>query len=243
MAQCPACGVVLAKVPQTVGPRRKRRDDPNLPAPIQGAGSGTARPSGALTPRRRRWVLRDADHPAALRLWRLPLALAFTLWGVWLIRMDHRDGEIAASFLHRPLLIFHEAGHLIFMPLGEWMAVFGGTLAQLLMPAIMAAALWMKNADRFGAALGVWLLGVSLLDIAPYVYDALHPQLMLLGGRTGEDGGHDWIYLLSSMGLLHRAHAIGAWVRGLGAVVVIAASVWAVREALLLEIESRPVED
>lgn len=215
MAQCPACGVVLAKVGQPV--RRRRRGH--------------------------RWVLRTADPPGAWRLWRLPMAVVFALWGIHLIQMDHRDGEIAASFLHRPLLIFHEAGHLIFMPFGEWMAVFGGTLAQLLMPAIMAAALWMKNADRFGAALGVWLLGVSLLDIAPYVYDALHPQLMLLGGRTGEDGGHDWIYLLSSMGLLPRAQLLGAWVRGLGAAVVLGASVWAAWEAWQREMESRPVEE
>jgi hypothetical protein len=171
------------------------------------------------------------------------MAIAFAVWGVLLVRMDHRTGEIAQAFLHRPLLIFHEAGHLIFMPLGEWMAVFGGTLAQLLMPTIMAVALWVKNQDRFGAALCVWLLGVSLLDIAPYLYDALQPQLMLLGGRTGEDGPHDWIYLLSSIGALQQAQPMGTLCRWVGALVVLGASVWATWEAWHLEMESVPAED
>jgi len=209
MAQCPACGVVMAKAGVAV-PRRIRRG---------------------------RWTLREADSLSAVRLWRLPMAAVFAVWGVMLILMDYRDGEIGGSFLHRPLLVFHEAGHVLFMPFGEWMTVLGGTLGQLLMPAILAGALLLKNEDRFGAALGVWLLGVSVLDVAPYIYDALHPQLMLLGGRTGEDGPHDWIYLLSSMGLLSRAQMLGALTHYLGALIVLGASIWSAWEAWNIEME------
>lgn len=209
MAQCSACGVVIAKVGMPVA-RRIRRGQ---------------------------WTLREADGVTALRVWRLPMAAVFAIWGVWLILMDHREGEIARSFLHRPLLVFHEAGHVFLMPFGEWMTVFGGTLVQLLMPVIMAGALLLKNGDRFGAALGVWLLGVSCLDVAPYMYDALHPQLMLLGGRTGEDGPHDWIYLLSSLGLLHRAQSLGTLTHHLGALIVVGSSVWAAWEAWNSEME------
>jgi len=209
MAQCPACGVVMAKAGVAV-PRRIRRG---------------------------RWTLREADSLSAVRLWRLPMAAVFAVWGVMLILMDYRDGEIGGSFLHRPLLVFHEAGHVLFMPFGEWMTVLGGTLGQLLMPAILAGALLLKNEDRFGAALGVWLLGVSVLDVAPYIYDALHPQLMLLGGRTGEDGPHDWIYLLSSMGLLSRAQMLGALTHYLGALIVLGASIWSACEAWNIEME------
>ena len=134
--------------------------------------------------------------------WRLLLWVVFALWGVVLIRLDHRTGEIFTSFLHRPLLIFHEAGHVLFIPLGDWMAVAGGSLMQLIVPAVLAGALLLKNHDRFGASIGVWFFGVSLLDLAPYIYDALVPQLTLLNGETGEAGGHDWIFLLSSMGWL-----------------------------------------
>jgi hypothetical protein len=112
------------------------------------------------------------------------------------------------------------------MVLGEWMTILGGTLGQLIMPTILGGALLVKNRDPFGASIGLWLLGVSLLDVAPYVYDALHPQLMLLSGTTGEEGGHDWIYLLSSMGLLPKAQLLGGLVHKLGALVVLLALGW-----------------
>jgi hypothetical protein len=158
--------------------------------------------------------------------WRLLLWVVFALWGVVLIRLDHRTGEIFTSFLHRPLLIFHEAGHVLFIPLGDWMAVAGGSLMQLIVPAVLAGALLLKNHDRFGASIGVWFFGVSLLDLAPYIYDALVPQLTLLNGETGEAGGHDWIFLLSSMGWLAKAHFLGGLTHKLGALVVLGASAW-----------------
>ena len=132
-----------------------------------------------------------------------------------------------AAFLHRPLLIFHEAGHILFMPFGEWVTVLGGTLGQLLMPLVLAGALLLTNRDPFGAAIGLWFLGVSLLDVAPYMYDALHPQLTLLNGQTGEEGGHDWIYLFASMGLLAKAPLIGGLTHKLGALVIVGALAWA----------------
>ena len=65
-------------------------------------------------------------------------------------------------------------------------------------------AVLVRNRDPFGAAIGLWFVGVSLLDVAPYMYDARDPQLMLLTGTTGENGPHDWIYLFSSLGWLAR---------------------------------------
>ena len=93
----------------------------------------------------------------------------------------------------------------------------GGTLGQLLMPLLLAGALLRKNRDPFSAAIGMWFFGVSLLDVSPYLYDALSPQLMLLPGRTGEEGGHDWIYLLNSLGLMAKAHMLGGLTHTLGA--------------------------
>lgn len=180
-------------------------------------------------------------HVDAVR-WRLRVALlaGFGVWGLGLISMDFRDGSIAESFMHRPLLIFHEAGHVVFMLFGEWMTIAGGTLGQLLMPIILGGALLLKNRDPFGAAIGLWLLGVSLLDVAPYVYDALVPQLTLLGGHTGDDGPHDWIYLLGSMGLLNKAQVLGNVAHKLGALVVLFALGWA---AWLLKRQQARIDD
>ena len=91
----------------------------------------------------------------------------------------------------------------------------------------LRAALHWKNHDPLGATIGLSLLGVTNHDVAPYMFDALQPQLMLLSGRTGEAGGHDWIYLFSSVGLLTKAQLMGALTHKLGALVVLLALAWA----------------
>jgi hypothetical protein len=222
-AACPACGVILAKVAMA------RRGVVARRRPVE-RGDGQRSGRGA-------WLLHVPDRVDAVRWWlRVALLAALAVWGLVLIGQDYRTGEIGSSFLHGPLLLFHEAGHVLFRPFGEWMTILGGTLGQLLMPALIVVAFLWKNRDPFGAAVGLWLLGVSLLDVAPYMFDALDPQLMLLSGATGEDGGHDWIYLFDSMGLLRRAPLIGALTHKLGALVLLLALAWA---AWLLVLQRR----
>lgn len=175
-------------------------------------------------------LLLGADYEGGRIAWlgRLALLLALFVWGWHLVGLPYQDESFGESFIHAPLLIFHEAGHIVFMPFGEWVMVLGGTLGQLLMPAVLSIALLYRNRDAFGAAIGLWLFGVSLMDVAPYAYDALDPKLMLLSGTTGEEGGpHDWIFLLQSMGKLSQAHAIGKGFHVLGATVTFLAVLWA----------------
>jgi hypothetical protein len=127
---------------------------------------------------------------------------------------------------------------VVFSPFGEWLMFLGGTLGQLLLPVIIIVAFLWRNRDPFGAAVGLWLLGVSLLDVAPYMYDALEPQLMLLSGQIGEAGGHDWIYLFESMGLRPRAQSLGALTHKFGALVLLLALAWA---AWLLVLQRRRI--
>jgi hypothetical protein len=75
--------------------------------------------------------------------------------------------------------------------------------------------------------MGLWLFGVSILDVAPYMYDALDPQLTLLGGGSGQDSFHDWIYLFESVNAVARSQAIGRTTHALGALVVLVALAWA----------------
>jgi len=216
-AACPACGVILAKMGQT--PLRRTPQDN-----AEGSTDETAH-------EREHWTGLLLHVPARVdttAFWMLVMLLAaFALWGSVLIVQDVSTGELGSTFLHRPLLIFHEAGHVVFAFLGHWMMIAGGTLGQLLMPLVLAGALLLKNRDPFGAAIGMWFLGISLLDIAPYMYDALHPQLMLLSGTTGEEGGHDWIFLFSSLGWMAKSQTIGLVTHKLGALVVTASVAWA----------------
>jgi hypothetical protein len=150
-----------------------------------------------------------------------------TLWGGFLFADDYRVGEIGTSFMHNILLPIHEAGHVLFIPFGSFMGILGGSLFQLLLPlGICFAFIWV-NKDNFGAAIAMWWGSISLLDLAPYIYDARHPRLILLGGHTGEDGPHDWVYLLTALGHLQNSQRLGAFAHALGGILMLVALSWA----------------
>lgn len=229
-AECPACGVILAKA----RPRRALGRHGAARAAGAPAVDGSAASADSAGARLAALLWHVPDRVDAPRWWlRVALLAVFTVWGLRLIALDHRDGAIASSFLHGPLLVFHEAGHLILRVFGEWIGVLGGTLAQLALPLLPGAALLVRQRDPFGAAICLWLAGVSLLDVAPYMYDARDPQLLLLGGTTGEDGPHDWIYLFGSLGWLPQAQAIGTATHRVGALVVLLALAWGISVLVL----------
>ncbi len=223
-AACPVCGVIFAKIVQTM---KDRVDISESAAQRTRHRSQSDKSADDDKPTVSQFLLNPRMRTDPVTYWaRVALLVGFAVWGLILISLDYRTGEMMASFIHRPLLIFHEAGHVMFRILGEWMMVLGGSLGQLIMPVVLAGALLVKNRDPYGASIGLWFFGVSLLDLAPYMYDALHPQLMLLSGMTGEEGGHDWIFLFTSLGLLQKSQFIGGVVHKLGALVVILSLGW-----------------
>ncbi|MSQ71817.1 MAG: hypothetical protein EXR27_11100 [Betaproteobacteria bacterium] len=119
--------------------------------------------------------------------------------------------EMSSTFLRLGMVPFHEFGHILFSPFGEWMRHAGGSLAQLLMPLAFLAMFTFRNRDNFTAALMLWWAGTQWMDCAPYAWDAKEPVHVLLTGRTGDTGGHDYIDMLGMMGLLNKAHQV-AWV-------------------------------
>ena len=130
---------------------------------------------------------------------------ASAIWTVQFARTPLSD-DAMDSFLHLPDLVFHEAGHMIFSPFGQFMTVLGGSLLQFLIPVIAAIA-FVRQDEPFGAAICAWWAGQNLVDLAPYIADARALQLVLLGGRTGaEVEGHDWEFILTRARRLHRDH-------------------------------------
>ena len=149
------------------------------------------------------------------------------VWGVFLARENYTDPD--GNFMHSILLPIHEAGHVFFRLFGEFMMVAGGSLFQLLLPFGIGVAFYVKQRDPFGAAMCLWWTGASLVDLSPYIYDALYPKLTLLGGSTGENGGpHDWIYILEKFGWIQRAQGLGTFTHHLGVVVMMGAVAWGV---------------
>lgn len=129
------------------------------------------------------------------------------------------------SFLDYIDLPIHEFGHLLFRILGEFMGVAGGSLFQLLLPAVFVGYfLWQKS--YYSAAVVLFWVGQSFLNVFVYAADAVVMQLVLTSGSTGSEGGfHDWNYLLESLGLLASTPTIARIIRLLGTSTIIIASV------------------
>jgi len=157
---------------------------------------------------------------------RAALLALIAVYGVYLSTMDIPSGEIWGSLMHYPIVPIHEFGHVVFRPFGEFMHNLGGTLFQVLLPLIFGGILIVKNRDPFAAAVMLWWSAIALIDAAPYVYDAWKPQHILLSGRTGDTGSHDFIDVLGDLGLLHKAQPIGYGVRWFGVGMMAIALVW-----------------
>jgi hypothetical protein len=159
---------------------------------------------------------------------RLALVLGLAVWTIQFARTP-LSSDAMNSFLHLPDLVFHEAGHILFAPFGEFMTVLGGSLLQFLVP-IVAVTAFARQQDAFSAAVCAWWAGQNLVDLAPYIADARALQLVLLGGRTGaEVEGHDWEFILTRLGVTHLDRQVGYASYTLGLLIMIASLAFAAR--------------
>src|ERR1700704_5515947 len=120
-------------------------------------------------------------------------------------------------------LVIHEAGHLIFAPFGEFMMIAGGSLFQVIMPALFVGY-FSYHRKFYSAALVLFWVGESILNVSVYAGDSLALQLPLLGG---ESSIHDWNYMLSSLNLLSSTTQIAGAIRLLGTIAIALASLGA----------------
>jgi hypothetical protein len=221
-AACPACGIILAKFGAAPArPDYAPRADPHeVEYEDQSGWRAYLRELFLHVPER---VARLSWTGRAATL------AVFALWTVWIFAsVNIQAGEVGSGFLHMILLVFHEAGHVIFMPFGQFITILGGTLGQHLMPILVGGTLLVQRRDPFGAALFAWLLGFSVIDMSVYMYDAFDPKMMLLGGKTGaESDGHDWQNMFGDLGLLRSARGIGLTWGMIGRLMMVGALAWA----------------
>jgi hypothetical protein len=222
-AECPHCGIVFAKYLDREEPIP--RHTPDAPP-----GSGHTSDVDGEPRRLARLLLglEPATSSMAAAVSRGILLLLLAFWTTNLASGGVNAERVNGSFLHLPNLVFHEAGHILFIPLGRFMTVLGGSLTQVLVPLVCAGTFLWQTRDAFGAAVAVWWAGENLIDVAPYINDARDLKLVLLGGKTGaEVEGHDWEFLLNAMGVAHKDHAIAGVVQTIGTLTMIAALGWA----------------
>lgn len=221
---CPACGIVYRKWLQ------KQLGTTAAPAATRDTGAA-ASDAGVAG-----WLLESLLHTGAkvnpFIYWgRVGVFIVMIAWGWKFLRMDFvRDfSEIGRSFMHLPNLVFHEAGHVLFRPFGWFMTILGGSLGQLLMPALLAGLFVFKYHNPFGAAVCTWWLGQSSMDLAPYIDDALDQKMVLIGGRTGADapGNHDWNNILGELDMLEKHRQFAHLADGAGKLLILVALAWA----------------
>jgi hypothetical protein len=151
----------------------------------------------------------------------LSLALLLPLaW--WTLSMG--SGAATWCFLDYVNLAFHEAGHLVFRPLGTTLHYLGGTLGQLLVPLILAATFLLRERKPFAAAVCLWWTGESLINISIYMADARELSLPLVGG-----GDHDWNELFFRFGLLSEppVRSVSSGTHVAGVIVMLLGLAWA----------------
>ena len=152
------------------------------------------------------------------------LAGLYFLWCAWDPSQWH--------FIDGVNLLIHEAGHIVFMPFGEFIMIAGGSLFQVIMPAAFVAYFY-HNEKSYSAALSLFWVGESMINVSVYAKDAIKMELPLLGGQ---DSLHDWNYLLSAMGLLSSTRTVGGMIRLFGTVVIVTALCWAIKESVKTDV-------
>ena len=226
--RCPACGLIFAKYLQTQQGMPARAPTPApVPEPFE----------------LRSRLLYVPTRVPRLAFYGRCAAYAFCfIWGWRLYAMDVGAAEIMDSFMHLIVLPIHEAGHVLFIPFGGFMTVLGGSLFQVLLPLLLMVSFIFgfggSRRDNFAASLMLWWAAMAIIDLAPYIWDAYDPKMLLLGGKTGaESDGHDWQNILGDLGLIKRAHFIAGLVHALGFVVMLTAYAWG---AVLLYMQFAP---
>jgi hypothetical protein len=171
----------------------------------------------ALTPERRDWLQTWGSSLALL-----PFCVVFALEGgdFWL-------GEALWMVVHSFDLIIHEAGHFFFRFFGRFMEIAGGSLLQLLIPALFVyqGVYW---GNKLGTQLSLLLLGQNFVDVSIYAADAQARALPLIGNLGPES--HDWHNMLAMLGWLEHTPLIA------GAIYALAFVCWGLMLAVPLRI-------
>lgn len=168
-------------------------------------------------------------HYGELAIW-----AGLLLWGAH-FSFSHWQSNLAGqSFLHMINLPFHEFGHILFRPFGEWLQFLGGSLFQCLLPLLLMGVFLFREKQRFAAAVCLWWAGENLLDVAPYIGDARDMQLSLVGEYSEEiadmrEFRHDWHNILGRIGLLAWDHRLATFAHWSGALVMLLALAWGAR--------------
>ena len=117
-------------------------------------------------------------------------------------------------------LIIHEGGHFFFSWFGDTIKILGGTLGELLVPLLCATYFFFQR-ETTGFAFSMFWLFENFPYIGTYMADARTSALSLVGSDES-----DWTILFTQWNLLAYDQKIGATVRILGYLGMLATGLW-----------------
>lgn len=239
-AECARCGVIFARLPP-----RAPEPEPTFPEELGEPAETCYNPEETLytpppadavpePPPTRGEILRallftwESEPSRAALIGRTVLFAFLVLWGCRFLASTIASNYVGESFMHLINLPFHEAGHVIFGFFGDFIRALGGTLGQLLIPAICLGTFLLKTRDPFAASVALWWLGESVMDVGPYMADARAGQLLLLGGVTARDvpGYHDWENIFIALDWMAYDRTLAAITFNVGRLLILASFVW-----------------
>ena len=157
---------------------------------------------------------------------RVTLVIWCVFYGLFLVEAARGSGPLLMIDL--VFIPIHEGGHLLFRFFGEFFMVAGGTLLQLIVPLMLAAAFIFQRQVP-GTAFCTFFLFEQLLPISTYMADARAQELPLLSVGGSDDVIHDWNYLFGKLDLLdqdiHVAHAVRV-IGWIGMLATVAWMIW-----------------
>ena len=96
---------------------------------------------------------------------------------------------------------------------------------QILIPIVLSYYFY-HNEDYFSASLLLFWVGQNFINISIYAGDAILMELPLLGG---DNVGHDWNNILSSLNLLNYTNQVSVSLYFIGIIIIVFAIVFSIR--------------
>ncbi len=142
-----------------------------------------------------------------------------------------RSGFLIVDYVN---LIIHEGGHFFFSWFGNTIMILGGTIGELLVP-LLCAIYFFCQRETTGFAFSTYWLFENFPYIGTYMADARSAALPLVGSEES-----DWTILFGQWGLLAEDQKIGAIMRTLGWLGMLATMTWLANRVRHGEASKRP---
>jgi len=120
-------------------------------------------------------------------------------------------------------LLLHEAGHFLWGWGNVAQQALGGTIGQLMWPAMFACYFYWYQNERFATFACVWWFGQNFMSISNYMTDAVPRRLPLIGSEQ-----HDWEFLFKRWDVYDKSIEIARVFHIIGATIMIGSLAWLV---------------